>query len=59
MTYDAIKQELRAAEKQVQAGDLTGADTRIRAMLGEGLTRADMDANLLPGTIKALREHTS
>lgn len=58
MNYDEIKKNLREAGKLVDDGDVAAADTKIRSMLGKGLTGADLDANMTRAQMKKLREHT-
>lgn len=58
MNYDEIKKNLREAGKLVDAGDVAEADTKIRSMLGKGVTKHDLDTNLTPAQMKKLREHT-
>lgn len=56
MTYDQIKKELAAAGRLVDRGKVAEADRKIRAMVGKGLTRADLDANLTSAQMAALRK---
>ena len=57
MTYAEIKANLATARRLLDAGDIAGADRTIRAMVGKGLTRADLDANLTPNDLRLLREY--
>jgi hypothetical protein len=56
MNYQKIKLNLSEAGRRVDAGDLHAADLIIRSMVGQGMTRADMDVNLTSEQIRKLRE---
>jgi len=57
VNYAQIKAEIRSAADLLDAGDVAGADAKIRALLGRGLTRADLDANLTAKQLATLRQH--
>ena len=57
MNYQKIKLNLSEAGRRVDAGDLHAADLIIRSMVGKGMTRADMDANLTKEQMRKLRAH--
>jgi hypothetical protein len=59
MNYQDIKKGIAEAGRLIDAGDLAAADKKIRSMVGKGLTRNDLDANLTKNQIKQLRLHTS
>lgn len=58
MTYDEISWHLANARAFLDAGDVPEADRIIRAMLGKGLTRADLDAGLTPRQLAELRAYS-
>ena len=57
MDYQEIKQRLSEAGRLVDAGKVAEADAMIRTMLGKGLTGMDLQANLTPTQLRALRKH--
>jgi hypothetical protein len=57
LTYDQIKKNLRAAGQLVDQGKIAEGDRKIRAMLGKGLTMADIAANLTSSQMAKLRAH--
>ena len=57
MNYEEIKKSLNEVGELVNAGMLREADKKVRKMLGQGLTRSDLDANLTHAQIAALRKH--
>jgi hypothetical protein len=56
MTYDEIKRELRRASGQLTAGDVAGARKTIEAMLGKGLSRADIANHFTSAELARLRK---
>jgi hypothetical protein len=57
MHYAEIKKNLNEAGRLVDAGNISAADRKIRAMLGKGMSMADIAANLTSKQIAALRAH--
>jgi hypothetical protein len=57
MNYEEIKKNLCEARRLIDAGDIAAADAKIRAMVGKGLTRMDLDANLTDADFAKLRDH--
>jgi hypothetical protein len=57
MNYQQIKNELHAAGRLVDGGQIAAADAKIRALVPKGMTRADLAANLTEAQIAALKKH--
>lgn len=57
MTYETIKVALRRAAALIESGDIEAADSCVQSVVGRGLTRADLDANLTPEQIGKLRAY--
>lgn len=57
MNYDQIKAGLANARSFLDAGNVAEADRLIRSMVGQGMTKADLDAGLTDAHLDALRKH--
>lgn len=58
MNYQEIKLQLAHARTLLERGEVGEANTVIQAMVGKGLTGADLDACLTSEHIRVLREYT-